>query len=108
MSGATNSGNRWLRGLLGEAAWAVAHTKDTSLSAFYHRIARRRGKKKAILAVAHKLLVMIYHVLRTKKPYTELGPDYFDRLEADRLQRHHIRRLEQLGYTVTLTPKEVA
>jgi transposase len=72
LSGATNSGNRWLRGLLGEAAWAVAHTKGTYLSAFFHRIARRRGKKKAILAVAHKLLVIIYHVLRTKKPYTEL------------------------------------
>jgi hypothetical protein len=107
LSGATTSGNRWLRGLLGEVAWAIAHTKDNYLSAFYHRVARRRGKKKAILAVAHKVLVIIYHILRTKKPYAELGSDYFDQLEAARLERHDVRRLEQLGYTVTLAPKEV-
>ena len=108
LSGATTSGNRWLRALLGEVAWAISHTKDNYLSAFYHRVARRRGKKKAILAVAHKVLVIIYHILRTKKPYAELGPDYFDQLEAARLERHHVRRLEQLGYSVTLAPKEVA
>ena len=73
LSGATTSGNRWLRALLGETAWAIAHTKDNYLAAFYHRVARRRGTKKAILAVAHKLLVIIYHVLRTKKPYVDLG-----------------------------------
>jgi len=53
-------------------------------------------------------LVIVYHVLRTKKPYTDLGSDYFEKLDASRLQRHHVQRLEQLGYTVTLTPKEVA
>ena len=60
------------------------------------------------MALEHKLLIIIYHVLCTKKPYRDLGADYFDQLEKARLQRHHIRRLEQLGYTVTLTPKEVA
>jgi len=52
-----------------------------------------------------KLLVTIYHVLRTKKPYSELGPEYFDQMQKPRLERHYIHRLEQLGYTVTLTPK---
>ncbi len=69
-------------------------------------MARRRGKKKALLALAHKLLVIIYHLLRTKKPYTELGADYFDKLDATRIERRAVQRLEQLGYTVTLTPKE--
>jgi transposase len=108
LSGKTTQGNTHLRALLGEAAWAAARTKDTYLAAFYHRIARRRGKKKAIVALEHKLLIIIYHVLCTKKPYSDLGADYFDQLEKAHLQRHHIRRLEQLGYTVTLTPQEVA
>jgi transposase len=108
LSGKTTQGNTHLRALLGEAAWAAARTKGTYLAAFYHRLARRRGKKKALVALEHKLLIIIYHVLCTKKPYRDLGADYFDQLEKDRLQRHHIRRLEQLGYSVTLTPKEVA
>ncbi len=108
LSGKTTAGNTQLRALLGEAAWATARTKGTYLSAYYHRIARRRGKKKAIVALEHKLLVIIYHVLLTKKPYSDLGADYFDQLEKTRLERHHIRRLEQLGYTVTITPKEAA
>lgn len=108
LSGKTTAGNTHLRALLGEAAWAAARTKGTYLSAYYHRIARRRGKKKALVALEHKLLVIIYHVLLTKKPYSDLGVDYFDQLEKTRLERHHIRRLEQLGYTVTITPKEAA
>lgn len=108
LSGKTTSGNPYLRGMLGEVAWAIAHTKDNYLSAFYHRIARRRGKQKAIMALSHKVLVILYHVLREKKPYTDLGADYFDKLDTTRIQRHHIHRLEQLGYTVTLAPKEAA
>lgn len=60
------------------------------------------------MAVAHSLLVIIYHVLREKKPYTELGADYFDRLNTEQVQRHHVRRLEQLGYKVELSPASVA
>ena len=71
-------------------------------------MARRHGKQKAILALAHKVLVIIYHILRTKKPYTDLGADYFDQRDRERIERHHIHRLEQLGYTVTLAPKEAA
>jgi transposase len=108
LSGKTTSGNPYLRGMLGEVAWAIAHTKDNYLSAFYHRIARRRGKQKAIMALSHKVLVILYHVLREKKPYTDLGADYFDKLDTTRIQRHHIQRLEQLGYTVTLALKEAA
>jgi hypothetical protein len=108
LSGATSSGNPYLRAILGEVAWTISHMKDNYLSAQYHRIARRRGKQKAILAVSHSILLIIYHVLRDKKPYTDLGADYFDKLDTQRVQHHHVRRLEQLGFEVTLTPKQVA
>jgi transposase len=71
-------------------------------------ISRRRGKQKAVVAVSHSVLVILYHMLREHKPYTDLGADYFDRLDIQRLQRHHVHRLEQLGYTVTLTPTPAA
>ena len=106
LSGATRSGNPHLRAVLAEVVWAISHTKDNYLSAQYHRIARRRGKQKAVLAVSHSVLVIVSHILRDKKPSTDLGADYFDKLDAKRVERHHVRRLEQLGYTVTLTPKE--
>jgi transposase len=93
--------------MLGEVAWVIARTKDTYPSAFSHRIARRRGKQKAIMALALKVLVILYHVLQEKKPYTDLGAGYFDKLDTSRIQRHHVRRLEQLGSIVSLTPPEV-
>jgi transposase len=108
LSGHITQGNVWLRAVLGEVAWAVTHTKDTYLVALYHRIARRRGKQKAIMAVAHSLLVSIYHMLRDHQPYHDLGPHYLDQLDQTRLQRQYVRRLEQLGYAVTLTPAPVA
>ena len=101
-------GNRWLRAVLGEVAWAISHTKDNYLAARYRRLARRRGKQKAAMAIAHKVLVIAYHVLRDRQPYTDLGADYFDRLDAGRVERYHVARLEQLGYEVTLTPQQVA
>jgi hypothetical protein len=64
----------------------------------------RRRAKKAAVAVAHSLLIVIYHVLRNGKPYAELGVDYFNNLDTARMQRHHVHRLEQLGYKVALTP----
>lgn len=106
-SGATTNGNPYLRAALAEVVWSITRT-DTYLAAQYHRIARRKGKKRAVMAVAHSLLVIIYHVLREKKPYTELGADYFDRLNTEQVQRHHVRRLEQLGYKVELSPASVA
>lgn len=104
LKGPMNRGNVWLRGIMGEVAWAAVKKRDTYFHAQFHRIARRRGREKAVVAVAHSVLVVIYHVLRTGRPYTELGPDYFDQLDTARIERHHVRRLEQLGYTVTLTP----
>ena len=104
LSGRTTKGNVWLRAMLGEAAWSIARSRGSYLSAQYHRLARRRGKNKAAMAVAHSLLVIVYCVLRDHQPYRELGFEYFDQRDAARLERHHVQRLQQLGYTVTLTP----
>ena len=108
MSEAITKGSPWLRAVLGEVVWCIAHTRDNSLAAQYRRLSRRRGAHKAVVAVAHSVLVVIYHMLRDQRPYTDLGADYFDRLDTARLERQHVRRLEQLGYTVTLTPAVVA
>jgi transposase len=99
-----NRGNVWLRSIMGEVAWASVKTKASYFYAQFHRIARRRGRNKAAIAVAHSPLTAVYHVLRTGQPYAELGVDYFDRLDAARVERHHVRRLEQLGFSVTLNP----
>ncbi|HLW00367.1 MAG TPA: IS110 family transposase [Ktedonobacterales bacterium] len=108
LSGKTTHGNPYLRAVLGEVAWAISHTKDNYLSAQFHRIARRRGKQKAVVAVSHSVLIILYHMLREGRPYSDLGPDYFEKLEATQIERYHVRRLEQLGYTVTLTPASAA
>jgi len=79
MSGATGGGNPWLRTALVEAAWSAARTKGTYLSAQYHRLAARRGAKRAILAVAHTILVTIYHLLSRGTTYQDLGGNYFDK-----------------------------
>ena len=102
----TRRGNRWLRRTLVQSAWAVSHVKNTYLAAQYRRLASRRGQKRALVAVSHSLLVIIYHVLGRKVEYQDLGPAYFDRLEPARLRRHLVRRLQALGYEVTVTAKE--
>ena len=89
---------------MGEVAWGSIKHRDTYFAAQFRRIARRRGRQKAAVAVAHSLLGVIYHVLRNRRPYQELGASYFDTLDTARLERHHVHRLEQLGYTVQLTP----
>lgn len=103
-SGRTTKGNRWLRAALVQAAWAASHTKDTYLAAQYRRLVGRRGKKRALVAVGHSILVILYHLLKDGTPYSELGGNYFDRLQPERLTRYHVRRLEQLGHKVTLEP----
>lgn len=108
LSGRSTAGNPWLRAVLGEVAWAAARSKNTYFSAQFARLARRRGRAKALVAVAHSVLVCAYHILRTQEPYHDLGPDHFATLDATRVERRYIQRLEQLGYTVTLTPKEAA
>jgi hypothetical protein len=90
---------------LAESAWAAARSKDSDLSAQYRRVASRRGKKRSLLAVGHSLLVIIYHVLKDKAEYHDLSPDYFEKLEPERLRRYLVRRLERLGYDVTLAPR---
>ncbi len=72
LSGKTTQGNPYLRAILGEVAWSISHTKDNYLSAFYHPIARRRCKQKAIMALAHKVLVILFHLWRDKQNYHDL------------------------------------
>ncbi len=102
-SGKTTKGSRWLRATLVQSAWAASHAKKSYFSAQYRRLAGRRGRKRALVAVAHSLLVVIYHVLKTGRTYQDLGPNYFDRLDAKRILKHHVRRIESLGYTVKLS-----
>ena len=96
----TGTGNNWLRTTLVESAWAASHSK-TYLGAQYRRIAKRRGPKRAAIAVAHSILIIAFHLLRDGLEYQDLGPDYFDRVDAVRLRRYHLRRLAELGYDVT-------
>jgi transposase len=102
----TRQGNRWLRRALTEAAWAASAVKTSYLRAHYRRLAAKRGRKRALVAVGHSLLVIIYHVLKHDREYKDLGPDYFDRLEPERLRRYLVKRLQALGYDVTLSPKD--
>jgi transposase len=105
----TTKGNVWLRRALAEAGWAAGRTKDTYFQAQYHRLAGRRGKKRAILAVGHSLLTVIYHLLKHPElEYHELGGQYFDNLAPLRLQRHLVKRLESLGFDVKLNPRKAA
>jgi transposase len=104
--GRTTTGNVWvwLRAVLGEVAWSITRTSGNYLVALSYRLVRRRGKQKAIIALAHSLLVSSSYMLRDHQPYRDLGPDHFERLESARVQYHYVHRLEQLGYAVTLTP----
>jgi len=103
-SGKTRKGSPWLRSALVEAAWAASHSKRTYLSAQYHRLAARRGGKRAVVAVAHTLLVIVYHLLNRGEAYTELGGNYFDERDRWQVERRLVRRLEALGYAVSLQP----
>jgi len=107
-SGRTTHGNRWLRQMLVQAAWAASRTKGTYLAAQYRRLAKRRGRKRALVAVGHTLLGIIYHVLKRGTTYTELGPDFLERLEPERLTRQLVKRLERLGHKVVLEPRPAA
>jgi transposase len=106
--GRTRKGNRWLRRLLVQAAWAAGRKKHSYLQAQFRRLAGRRGRKRAAVAVGHTLLGIAYHVLRRNTTYQDLGPDYLERLEPDRLTRSLVKRLERLGHKVTLQPADTA
>lgn len=107
-SGTTRKGNRWLRGVITQAAWAAARTNGTYAQGQFRRLAPRRGKKRAIVAVAHSLLIAVYHVLRDDVPYHDLGADHFNRLAPHALTRSLVKRLQRLGYDVTLQPTNAA
>lgn len=101
----TRHGGDWLRGALIEAAWAAVRSPGTYHNALYKRIARRRGPNKAIVAVAHSMLNTIWHLLSTGELYQDPGADFFERLENPAREAKRLtRRLETLGYTVTITP----
>jgi transposase len=102
--GTTRKGNHWLKPMLVECGWGAGRARRTYLGAQYARLSRRRGKKKAAMAVGHSILVAAYHILSQGVPYRDLGPDHFDRLATERLTRHYLHRLEQLGHHVTLGP----
>ncbi len=104
-SGKTMKGNPYLRSALIQAAWAASRTKGTYLSAQYHRLIRRLGKKKALVAVAHSILVIIYHMLSQRKDFVELGGDYFDHRNTQQQQSRLVHRLEALGLKVTVEPR---
>lgn len=106
-SGRTKKGNPALRRLLIQAAWAAARTKGTYLSALYHRLVPRRGKKRAIVAVAHSILTSAYHMASRRETYQELGANYFDERKKDAVVARLSRRLQKLGYAVSLTPQAV-
>jgi len=102
LSGRTRKGNGWLRAALVEAAWGAAHTRQSYLAAQYRRLAARRGNKRALIAVAHSLVVIIYHLLREGTIYQDLGPNYYDERRRDATVHRSVRRLERLGYRVTI------
>ena len=103
-TGKTGHGNPWLRDTLVEAAWGATRTKDTYLAAQYHRLAARRGAKRAIMAVAHSILIIVYSLLKNGGEYRELGGNYFDERNRTATVRRAIRRIESLGYQVELQP----
>jgi hypothetical protein len=101
-----NEGNKRLKATLAEVVWVISHMKDHYLSAQYHRLARRIGKNKAVVAVSHSVLVISYHLLHDQQPYQDLGATYFETKDRERIIKTAQRRLEGLGFTVTLQPHE--
>jgi len=108
LHGKTRKGSRWLRQILVEIAHVASKTKTTYLAARYRRIAARRGKKRALMAVGHTVLTIVYTMLSRKQPYQDLGAAYFDQRERHRVERRLVQRLERLGYEVALQPRALA
>jgi len=107
-SGKTRKGNRYLRAVLVQAAWVASQQKETYLAAQYKRMVKRMGKKKALVAVGHTILVIVWHVMKKKTSYEELGGDYFDRRYKDQQKKRLIKQLESLGLKVTVEELERA
>lgn len=106
LSDRTKKGNKYLRRILTQAAWAASHCKDGYLRAFFYRVKSRRGWAKAVMAVAHKILVFAYCILKNGTPYQDLGGNYFDTLHPERTALRLVRRLQQLGLEVMVAPSK--
>jgi transposase len=104
LSNRTRKGNRWLRRALCQSAWAATRKKNCYVAAFFYRKAGKHGIRKAIVATAHKLLLIAFCILRDGVPYQEAGGDYFDQLHPERTRNRLVRRLQRLGLNVVLTP----
>lgn len=102
LSGRTPKGDRYVRRILVQNAWAVAHMKDCALTAFFYRIAARAGLKKAAIAVAHRILILAYYIIRDGASYREPGGDLYDRRNRERTAKRLTKRLERIGFEVTL------
>jgi transposase len=107
-SGKTRDGNRWLRRTLCQAAWAVTRKKNCYLSGQFKRLAARRGVKRAVMAVAHTMLVIAYTMLKNSRSYQDLGGNYLEQIHKDHLQRYFVKRLQRLGLKVTIEPATAA
>jgi transposase len=101
-SGSTCKGNRYLRRILTQSAWSLLRKKDCYLTALFRRVSVKGGRKKAALAVAHRMLIIAWHIIQDGTVYEELGANHYDRLHPDRSARRLIKRLEQIGFRVTL------
>jgi transposase len=101
-SGRMSDGNRWLKATLNQSAWAASRKKDSYFAAQHRRIASRRGVKRATMAVAHTQLCICWELLKHGQAYQDLGRDHFDKINQDRVKHQLVKRLERLGYEVTL------
>jgi len=107
-SGRTRHANRWLKTVLVQIAWAASRTNDSYFQALYYRLARKRGKKRALVAVGHSILLTVYQMLKTGECYRDLGRDYFDRHDRARMTQSLVHRLQHLGFKVTIEAETVA
>ena len=103
-SGKTTKGCKWLRRALTQSGWAVARTRNSYLGEQYRRLAKRRGSKKAAVAVGHTILCIIYYMVRDKQTYKDLGEDHFIKLHPEQHRKYHVKKLKALGYEVDLKP----
>jgi transposase len=108
LSGKTRKGSRWLRQKLCQSAWCASRCKNSYFTAFFHRIAAHRGRKRAIVAVSHSLLVVCYYLLKRRCHFQDLGVNYFDQLNQEKLTRYFVKRLTRLGHRVILEPCSAA
>jgi transposase len=107
-SGRTRKGNPWFRRVMTQVAWAASHSKNTYLATLYRKLAPRRGKKRAVLAVANAMAGILWYMLSRRVPYKDLGADYYEKVNGEHLRRYYIRKLQKLGLKVQVEPIQIA